>query len=45
MKNINFLRYIVENIKEELDGAVKIFERYNEIAKDIINKYELYNKN
>ena len=44
-ENINILRQIVENIKEELDGAVKIFEKYNEIAKDINNEYELYNKN
>ena len=41
---INDLGHVIEDIKEKLEGAVKIFEKYCEIANDIIEKYELFNK-
>ena len=30
-------------MKDHLDGAMKIFEKYYEIGQDIIEKYELFN--
>ena len=42
---ISDLRCIIDNIKDHLDGALKIFEQYCEIGQDIIEKYVLYNKN
>ena len=31
-------------MKDNIDGALKIIEKYYEIANEIIEKYELYNK-
>ena len=42
---ISNLKFIIDNIKDHLDGALKIFEQYCEIGQDIIEKYVLYNKN
>jgi hypothetical protein len=39
------LKFIIDNIKDHLDGALKIFQQYCEIGQDIIEKYVLYNKN
>ena len=44
-ENIGNLRHIIEDIKESLDGAMNLYEKYCEISYDIIEKYELYNKN
>ena len=44
-EKINDIKQIAEDIKHRLDGAVNIFEKYYEIANDIIEKYELYNQN
>ena len=41
---IEDLKCIVEKIKEYLDGSVRIFEKYYNIAQDVIYKYETYNK-
>ena len=41
---IGNLRCIIDSIKERLDGALKIYENYYKIAKDITEKYEFYNK-
>ena len=41
---IKKLRHIVEDIKVQLDRAMKIMEKYYSISKDIIEKFELYNK-
>ena len=43
-KNINNLRFVINNIKIRLDDTLKIFKRYHYIAKDIIGKFELFNK-
>ena len=43
-KNINNLRIIINDIKYRLDGTLRIFKRYHYIAKDIIGKFELFNK-
>ena len=43
-KNINNLRLIIEDITSRLVGALRVFKRYHYIAKDIIGKYELFNK-
>ena len=43
-KNINNLRLIIEDITSCLFGALRVFKRYHYIAKDIIGKYELFNK-
>ena len=42
--NIKSLRLIVDDIKYKLEGTLRIFKRYFYIAKDIIGKYELFNK-
>ena len=42
--NIDFLGHIVDDIKEIIDRAMKIYEKYSDIAGDIIEKYELNNK-
>ena len=42
--NTEDLKIIVEQIKNMLDGAVNLMEKYYIIAKDIIGKYENYNK-
>lgn len=41
--NIKKLRHIVEDIKVQLDRAMKIMEKYHSISKGVIEKYELYN--
>ena len=38
------LKHIVNQIKNLLDGAVSIIEKYYTIAQDLITKYETYNK-
>ena len=38
------LKLIVNQIKNLLDGAVSIIEKYYTIAQDLITKYETYNK-
>ena len=43
-KNINTLRIIINKIKNSLDDTLRIFKRYHYIAKDIIGKFELFNK-
>ena len=43
-ENIESLKLIVDDIKYSLDGALRIFKRYVYIAKDIIGKFELFNK-
>ena len=43
-KNINILRAIIEEISNRLVDALRVFKRYDYIAKDIIGKYELFNK-
>lgn len=42
--NINKLSFAIDNIKNMLDGTKRIYERYYNIANDIIKKYELFNK-
>ena len=37
------LKIIVDQIKNNMDGAVKIIEKYYDMAQDIIGKYELFN--
>ena len=41
---INDLKYIIDNIKGHLDNSLEIFNHYYEIGQDVIDKYELYNK-
>ena len=41
---IHDLQYIIDDIKDRLDGALRIFKRYVYIGKDIIGKFELFNK-
>ena len=41
---IKKLRHIVEDIKVQLDRAMKIMEKYHSISKGVIEKFELYNK-
>ena len=41
--NINRLKLVIQRIKYQLDGALRIFKRYDYIAKDIIGKFELFN--
>ena len=43
-KNINKLRGLIEQISNRLVEALRVFKRYHYIAKDIIGKYELFNK-
>ena len=39
------LRIIIDYIKRNLlDGAMKIYDNYCEILNDVIEKYELFNK-
>ena len=42
--SINALSLTIDNIKDILDGTKRIYERYYNIANDIIKKYELFNK-
>ena len=43
-KNISNLKIIINDIIYNLNGTMKIFNNYYEIANDIVGKYELYNK-
>ena len=40
---IEDLKIIVKIIKNKMDGAIKIIEKYYDIANDIIKKYETFN--
>ena len=42
-EKIDELKIIVRVIKNKMDDAVKIVEKYYEIANDMINKYETFN--
>jgi hypothetical protein len=44
-EKISVLKIKVDKIKEMMDGAVKIMEKYCEIEEDIIQKYNKYNNN
>ena len=43
-KNITNLKTVIDDIKNSLDGALRIFKRYVYVANDIIGKFELFNK-
>ena len=43
-ENIKTLKIVIDDLKDRLDGALRIFKRYHYIAKDIIGKFELFNK-
>lgn len=43
-KNINNLKLVVDDIIYSLYGSIKIFQSYYDIAKNIIDKYEKFNK-
>jgi len=40
---IDDLKIIVKVIKNKMDGAIKIIEKYYSIAQDVIKKYESFN--
>ena len=42
-EKIEDLRIIVKIIKNKMDGAIKIIEKYYDIANDILTKYETFN--
>ena len=42
--NIEKLKIVINDLKNRLDGALRVFKRYHYIAKDIIGKFELFNK-
>jgi hypothetical protein len=42
-EKIKDLRVIVRIIKNKMDGAIKIIEKYYDIANDILTKYETFN--
>ena len=42
-EKIKDLRVIVRIIKNKIDGAIKIIEKYYDIANDILTKYETFN--
>lgn len=44
-KCIDNLEEVIENIKYNLEGTKRIYKRYYDISYDIINKFELFNKN
>ena len=44
-KKIEELQIIVDHMKNSLDRAVNIFSKYQDIALDILGKYESYNTN
>ena len=41
--NINDLKTIIDDLKNHLNGTLRIFKRYYYIANDMIDKYELFN--
>ena len=43
-KNISTLKIIIDDITYRLNGALRIYQNYSNIAKDVIEKYELFNK-
>ena len=43
-KNINQLDMLIETISARLFEALRVFKRYHYVAKDIVGKYELFNK-
>ena len=43
-KNIETLRIVIEDIIYSLNGTMRIYQNYYDIAKRIIEKYELFNK-
>ena len=43
-KNISTLKIIIDDITYRLNGALWIYQNYSNIAKDVIEKYELFNK-
>lgn len=43
-KSINTLKIIINGIKNNLDETLRIFKRYHYIAKDVVGKFELFNK-
>ena len=43
-ENIKTLKIVIDDLKDRLDGTLRIFKRYHYIAKDIIGKFELFNK-
>jgi len=43
-KKLEDLRINVDNIKVQIERAFNMFEKYYSISKDVIEKYELYNK-
>lgn len=43
-ENINNLKIIINSLKNDLDETLKIFKRYHYIAKDVVGKFELFNK-
>ena len=44
-KSIETFEDVIENIKYNLEGTKRIYKRYYDISNDIINKFELFNKN
>ena len=42
--HIKTLEEVIENIKYQLDGTKRIYERYYNISLDILKKYETFNK-
>ena len=42
--NLKTLKLVINDIKTSLDNTLRIFKRYHYIAKDIIGKFELFNK-
>ena len=43
-ENIETLKIVINDIKDRLDGTLRIFKRYLYIANDIIGKFDLFNQ-
>lgn len=43
-ENIENLKIIIENILYNLNGTLRIFQKYYQIAKEIIGKYKMFNQ-